>query len=873
MFVRRFRTSPERTSTTMSAHRRLAAFACLTVTTSIVPSAVTAQDPPPGPLPPALRAAWDSAWTAWDDGDFAGALSTLDRLLRAPGAEALLRPAALLTGEAWRTTELTADGRAPRWSPDGRFIAFETGAPAAARTRVLAADGRAVVELAGSGAAFSADGSAVAWIRPATGGAPRVLTRHLATGRERALRTGGLMVRGLAWAGATVYAAAADSTAQVNRIVRLAPDAEPEVAFRVPAGSPFTGLQALSGGRLLAVLGAPRFAVIDPGAARTFTLEGTSPSASGDGQWIGYVGSDGAASTLQLVSTASGTPVTVRRSERPLASPALSRDGRRIAFQMMPREDWELYVIDGDGTHESRITRDIQHDVLPRFLQDGLLLAAMGEPRHRRSYLYHLATAAQPAGAGADVAAALLPGTPGRSRLFHNNTVRTVAPEYEWHPSPDGSKLLIVAERDGDTVSPERGIYLTDLGQPVTRDDVLARIGAGLDAEKRLRESGARAFAPIRAEVVQVVAGVSTSRIYRYANDLIQFDSKYITEPGNAKAIEYIAAKLREFGYEPELQWFTPPARRGRGAEPPAGGPPAGRQPEVRTANIIARLPGTANPERVYVVSSHFDSNARSPGADDDSSGSTALLEAARVMAGHPQAATIEFAFFTGEEAGLLGSREYVRRAVESGKPIAGALNNDMVGFANDQRLDNTIRYSSDGIRDIQHAAAMLFTNLITYDAKYYKSTDAQAYYDAYGDIVGGIGSYPILASPHYHQTHDVLETINQRLVAEVSKTTVATLMLLASSPARLTGLWLTRSGAALEAAWEPAPERGVSGYLVAWGPTDDPLRETVRTTEPRHTWRQALPAGTVISVKAVGARGLESWDWARTLVPAGGAR
>jgi hypothetical protein len=39
-------------------------------------------------------------------------------------------------------------------------------------------------------------------------------------------------------------------------------------------------------------------------------------------------------------------------------------------------------------------------------------------------------------------------------RLFHNNTVRTIAPEYEWVANRDGNKVLIVAERDGDTVSP-----------------------------------------------------------------------------------------------------------------------------------------------------------------------------------------------------------------------------------------------------------------------------------------------------------------------------------------------------------------------------------------------------------------------------------
>src|SRR6185436_14391676 len=154
-----------------------------------------------------------------------------------------------------------------------------------------------------------------------------------------------------------------------------------------------------------------------------------------------------------------------------------------------------------------------------------------------------------------------------------------------------------------------------------------------------------------------------------------------------------------------------------------------------------------------------------------------------------------------------LGSREFVRRAVDGGLKIVGALNNDMVGWANDYRLDNTIRYSNPGIRDVQHAAAMQFTNLITYDALYYKGTDAAAYYEAYGDIVGGIGSYPVLGNPHNHQPHDLLETINHQLVTEVAKTTAATLMLLASSPSRLTGLTVARqAGNAATVTWTPSP-------------------------------------------------------------------
>ena len=300
-----------------------------------------------------------------------------------------------------------------------------------------------------------------------------------------------------------------------------------------------------------------------------------------------------------------------------------------------------------------------------------------------------------------------------------------------------------------------------------------------------------------------MVADASVARVYGYEKTLFDFDSKHITKPGNKLASAYLFDTYKSFGYEPELQWFEQRTAL-----------------DGRTANVVATLKGTVNPELIYVVSSHYDSVAVGPGADDDSSGTAALLETARILAGHPQPATIIFASFTGEEAGLLGSREFVRRAVADKLQVVGALNNDMIGWANDYRLDNTIRYSNPGIRDVQHAAAMQFTNLITYDALYYKSTDAAAYYEAYGDIVGGIGSYPVLGNPHYHQPHDFLETINHQLVTEVAKTTAATLMLLASSPSRLAELKVDSfTGGTATLSWRPALEKGVTGYIVVVRP------------------------------------------------------
>src|SRR5690606_17390247 len=135
------------------------------------------------------------------------------------------------------------------------------------------------------------------------------------------------------------------------------------------------------------------------------------------------------------------------------------------------------------------------------------------------------------------------------------------------------------------------GVYMMDFTRRVTVDELRGRVRDQLAAEVALRARADELFSGIADDVSAAVADVSTDRIFRYAEDLYRFDSKHITQPGNARAIEYLAAKLREFGYEPQLQWFE-----ARG---------------VRTANVIAVLPGTIHPDVLYTVSSHFDSVER----------------------------------------------------------------------------------------------------------------------------------------------------------------------------------------------------------------------------------------------------------------------
>jgi Tol biopolymer transport system component len=817
----------------------------------------------------------DLATLAWDRGDYISALNTYLQVLDGNASEEAFESIALQTGELFQTTELTKDGDAPQFSPDGHYLAYEAGALLDRTVRLASTTEpqKPVATLHGTRPTFSADGKTLAYLKTvpspaleqaaaavdsgaATGRNQRlnafnaqfaldakIVTRDLATGQETELDAGGLRKQGLAFTSKGLVFAGTPAEDGPGQLYVIAPGAAP-TPLTTGDGDKTIGDVNSSGTALIYTVRQPgagrggggggnaNFRLLTIADGRTTVVNGSAATFSPDGSTLAYVVRAGAENRLVVAPvTDAANAQTVRTGPERIDAPAFSPDGQRLAFQLMPKEDWEIHIIGREGKNESRLTREIQHDLFPHFLDNDRLIGMIGEARHRRSYLYDLASGK-------------------RTRLFHNNTIRTIAPEYTWVPSPDGQKLLIVAERDGDTVSPERGVYLVDLTKRITRADLRARLKAELAAEQALRTKTEKLFAPIAADVRKVVADASVARVFGYEKALFDFDSKHITRPGNKLASEYLFNKYKSFGYAPEFQWFA-----GRGA---LGG---------QTANVLATLKGTTNPELVYVVSSHYDSVAIGPGADDDTSGTSALLEAARMLATHPQPATIIFASFTGEEAGLLGSREFVRQAVANKLNIVGALNNDMIGWANDYRLDNTIRYSNAGIRDIQHGAAMHFTNLITYDALYYKSTDAAAYYEAYGDIVGGIGSYPVLGNPHYHQSHDLLDTINHQLVTEVAKTTTATLMLLASSPSRLADVKVDSvSNGTAKVSWRAAPERGITGYIVAYGPAASPEAQQMRVTTPSATVPKVAP-GTVISVKAVNSRGLEGWDWARVVV------
>ena len=133
-------------------------------------------------------------------------------------------------------------------------------------------------------------------------------------------------------------------------------------------------------------------------------------------------------------------------------------------------------------------------------------------------------------------------------------------------------------------------------------------------------------------------------------------------------------------------------------------------QPTILT-NIVATLRGT-QPEstsRLYVVSGHYDSMCTSPtdakcdapGANDDASGTAAVLEIARVMARFKFDATIVFMTVAGEEQGLLGSTYFAEQAKKNNLDIEAMFTNDIIGSSlggNGVHDARTVRVFSEGV-------------------------------------------------------------------------------------------------------------------------------------------------------------------------------
>jgi len=97
--------------------------------------------------------------------------------------------------------------------------------------------------------------------------------------------------------------------------------------------------------------------------------------------------------------------------------------------------------------------------------------------------------------------------------------------------------------------------------------------------------------------------------------------------------------------------------------------------------NVIGEITGETNPDDIFIIGAHIDDVMGAPGADDNASGSVATLLAADILSQYQWNCTLRFAFWTGEEQGLLGSNAYAHSSYQSGENILGYLNLDMIAW------------------------------------------------------------------------------------------------------------------------------------------------------------------------------------------------
>lgn len=108
---------------------------------------------------------------------------------------------------------------------------------------------------------------------------------------------------------------------------------------------------------------------------------------------------------------------------------------------------------------------------------------------------------------------------------------------------------------------------------------------------------------------------------------------------------------------------------------------------EGRTvSNLEGEKTGATRPGEIVVVGGHYDSVLGCPGANDNGTGSAAVLEIARLLAGRELARTVRFVGFVNEEppffqTPMMGSVRYARRARERGETVVAMLSLETIGY------------------------------------------------------------------------------------------------------------------------------------------------------------------------------------------------
>lgn len=417
------------------------------------------------------------------------------------------------------------------------------------------------------------------------------------------------------------------------------------------------------------------------------------------------------------------------------------------------------------------------------------------------------------------------------------------------------------------------------------------------------------AAAPADAELREILAAIDPDRIRATVEKLVSFGTRHTLssqddpERGIGAARDWIARRMRRYAARSGGRMTV--------SVPSYVQEPASRIPEPTViSNVVARLEGTTDPGRVYVVSGHYDSRVTdvmdatsdAPGADDDASGVAVAMELARLMATRRTAATIIFAAVAGEEQGLYGATFLARQLTEEGADVQAMFTNDIVGAsrADDGTVDRrSVRMFVEGLpigedeetratrvlvggesdspaRQLGRHVAEVATREVTGMEvrlvhrldRYLRGGDHRPFLEA--GYPAARFTEPNEDYAHQHQDvrvedgvryGDLPEFCDWDYVAGVARVNAATLWSLAQAPGTPVDVRIEVSELTNDSTltWQPA-SGDPAGYEVVWRPTAEPL------------WLRRIPVGgrlrrtvdlskdnAVLAVRSVGADGRRS--------------
>ncbi len=243
-----------------------------------------------------------------------------------------------------------------------------------------------------------------------------------------------------------------------------------------------------------------------------------------------------------------------------------------------------------------------------------------------------------------------------------------------------------------------------------------------------------------------------------------QINSRHSSYEGNITAGNYLYKKLNEYDLNITSQYHE------------------------SARNIIAIQTGSEHPNQIYIICAHYDcypDSSLAPGADDNASGTAAVIEAARIISQYETASTIVYALWDEEEQGLLGSAYYAALANATNVNILGVVNIDMIGWDSDddrtilintRTEPNSISISDKAVYVIEEYNLELNPELVIPG---YGSDNLPFWYFGY-NAIGIEEHWEIDWNDYYHTTEDKIDKFNLPYFHEASKLAIGTIAQLA---------------------------------------------------------------------------------------------